>query len=597
MRQIACVSLALFFWVNAQCAAQEISSDGAPEDIVEALPEAEVATLTEFELADNPAVDKHIVELLKRHVSVFNRPAELLTASELRLIRYAIRKEVNDIVATEGYFSPVIGFTVSTDKEKKTVLIGLNLGEPTKVASTEIKFIGTDVTPDLQRSIRTQWLLPKGAIFRDDDWSRSKNQALDSLTEQSYAAAKISYSEAIVQDQLADLSVELDSGPGFRIGALHIKGLNMYQPWLVDRYHPPETGEFYNREALLKFQRELQNSPYFSSVTVNINPDPAVADALPVEVLVTERKKYDVGLSAGFSSNTGARGEVSVQDRNFLEEAYNLKSVVRIEQRRQIGYVDMFFPPQTSGYLDSVGALFDRTDLSGLVTAASSFGVKRTITENDIERRFGLSFIYEQSSIDGGPKSLAKALVPSIGWTRRKVDNAFDPRAGYVAQLDIGGATKAALSDQNFARLYGKFQYWMPVFERDVILLRAEGGLILSPSRDGIPEEYLFRAGGTGSVRGYLYQSLGVSQDNAIVGGRMMATASAEYVHWLQGNWGLAAFVDEGNAADKLSALKLDQGVGTGVRFKTPAGPIALDVAYGREVKKFRLDFSIGIAF
>ena len=371
----------------------------------------------------------------------------------------------------------------------------------------------------------------------------------------------------------------------------------MYQPWLVQRYHPPEPGTLYNRANLLKFQRELQNSPYFSSVTVNAEPDPANAEALPVEVLVTERKKYDVGLGAGYSSNTGARGEFSFQDRNFLEEAYNLKSVVRIEQKRQIGFADLYFPPQPSGYLDSAGVLFDRTDISGLVTSASSMGVKRTITEDDIERRFGLSYLYEESTVEGGAQTLAKALVASTGWTRRKVNNTFDPRDGYIAQLDISGAAKAALSDQNFIRLYGKAQYWIGLAERDVIYLRAEAGIVLAPNRDGIPEDYLFRAGGTASVRGYLYQSLGVSQNNAIVGGRYLATASAEYVHWLQGNWGLAAFVDEGNAADTLSTLRPVQGVGAGLRFKTPAGPIALDLAYGREVKKIRLDFSIGIAF
>jgi translocation and assembly module TamA len=88
-----------------------------------------------------------------------------------------------------------------------------------------------------------------------------------------------------------------------------------------------------------------------------------------------------------------------------------------------------------------------------------------------------------------------------------------------------------------------------------------------------------------------------VVQNDGIVGGRALATGTAEYVHWLDGNWGVAGFVDEGDAAAQYSELKLQQGIGGGLRFKTPAGPIALDLAYGREVKKFRLDFSIGIAF
>jgi translocation and assembly module TamA len=391
--------------------------------------------------------------------------------------------------------------------------------------------------------------------------------------------------------------VDIDSGPVFHFGDLQLNGLRRYKPWLVDRYHPPEKGDIYNRAKLLKFQRELQNSPYFSSVTVNVDPDPAVAEAVPVEVLITERQEYDVGLGAGYSTNTGARGEVSFQDRDFLNDAYDLKSVIRIEQLQQIGYVDMYLPPQMDGYLDSVGVLVNRSDISGLVTTTSSFGAKRVITENDIERRLGLSYTYEESTVAGGPEMLAKALVSSIGWTRRKVDSAFAPRKGYIAQLDIGAAAKAVLSDQNFIRLYGKIQYWTPVGSRDVLILRAESGYVIAPSSDGIPEDYLFRAGGTASVRGYSYQSLGVNQNDGVVGGRALATGTVEYVHWVGESWGLAAFVDEGDAADNFKVLRLEQGVGGGVRIKTPAGPIAIDLGYGREVQKFRLDFSVGIAF
>jgi len=591
-------ALTLILSAHLTCEAQESNPEPESQSARTASVPAEKAQRAEFDLADKPAIEKRLAELLKKHVSVFNAPSdEALTPAELRLLRYSVRKEITALLATEGYFTPTISFDLETGAVSSLVHVKIDLGEPTRVASVAINFSGDAVPKQLQQSISTDWELPKNAVFRDDDWNRAKNKALYSLTEQSFAAAKISNSQATIQDQLADLALDLDSGPPFLIGQLRITGLHSYQPWLIDRYHPPQTGDMYNREKLLKFQRDLQNSPYFSSVTVNVDPDPAVADAVPVEVLLTERKKYDVGLGGGYSTNTGLRGEVSLRDRDFLDDAYDLRSVIRIEQLRQTGFVDMYLPPRTDGYLDSVGVLFDRSDISSLVTSTSSLGGKRVITDGDIERRLGLSFVYENSTVSGGPETLAKALVSSIGWTRRKVNNVFEPRSGYIAQLDISGAAKAALSDQNFVRLYGKFQYWIPVADRDVIILRADSGYVMASSSNGIPEEYLFRAGGTASVRGYSYQSLGVNQNNGIVGGRAMATATAEYVHWLEGSWGVAAFVDEGDAADHFSALHLNQGVGGGLRFKTPAGPIALDLGYGREVKKFRLDFSIGIAF
>ena len=76
-----------------------------------------------------------------------------------------------------------------------------------------------------------------------------------------------------------------------------------------------------------------------------------------------------------------------------------------------------------------------------------------------------------------------------------------------------------------------------------------------------------------------------------------MAVASAEYVHWFESNFGSATFVDVGDAADSWRNYKAKQGFGLGLRIKTPAGPLAFDLAYGKQSKKLRLDVSIAIAF
>ena len=597
MKWMTCAALICLWCLSQVTLAQESELPQHPQDITQAQTGADVDLVmtVRFELFGK--LDDTLSDLLKRYVSVLSRASEKTTTSELRLVQFSVTKEIADILATAGYFSPVITYQTEGNASNTLVKIVVELGPPTHISATHIEFVGEAVPQTLQQLIRAQWGLPVGAQFRDDDWSRSKNVALNSLTEHSYAAAKISSSQALVQDQLADLSLELDSGPAFHIGELHIKGLNLYQAWLIERYHPPEKGDIYNREKLLKFQRELQNSPYFSSVTVSVDPTPELADAVPVEVLVSERQQYEVGLGAGYSSNTGARGELSFRDRNFWNDAYDFRSVMRIEQLRQIGYADIYLPPRSSGYLDSFGVLVDRSDISGLLTSTSSFGAKRVLTEGSLERRLGVSFVYEESTVNGGSETLAKALVNSIGWTWRNVNSMFEPRQGQITQVDIGAAAKALLSDQNFVRLYGKYQRWIPVGTRDSILLRVEGGYVIAPSSVGIPEDDLFRAGGTGSVRGYAYQSLGVNQDAGVTGGIVMTTASAEYVHWLTQTWGVAAFVDVGDAADKLTDLSLKQGAGFGVRYKTPAGPIAVDLAYGRQTHKLRLDFSIGIAF
>ena len=131
-----------------------------------------------------------------------------------------------------------------------------------------------------------------------------------------------------------------------------------------------------------------------------------------------------------------------------------------------------------------------------------------------------------------------------------RLDDILAPRAGYLVKLQLGGATKLVLSDQNFARTTAKVQYLHPVGKIGTLLFRAEAGVVFAKSVEGIPTDYLFRTGGDTTVRGYAFDSLGVAQGTAVVGGRYLAVASAEYIHWLSKTWGVAVFYDAGNAAD-----------------------------------------------
>jgi translocation and assembly module TamA len=126
---------------------------------------------------------------------------------------------------------------------------------------------------------------------------------------------------------------------------------------------------------------------------------------------------------------------------------------------------------------------------------------------------------------------------------------------------------------------------------------RLEGGWVVSESADGIPSPNLFRTGGSESVRGYDFLSLGVKQGSATVGGRVLGVGSLEYQHPISGPWYAAAFVDAGNAADTWQTWRAVFGYGAGVRWRSPIGPIRLDVAYGEADRQWKVHFSVGYVF
>jgi translocation and assembly module TamA len=137
----------------------------------------------------------------------------------------------------------------------------------------------------------------------------------------------------------------------------------------------------------------------------------------------------------------------------------------------------------------------------------------------------------------------------------------------------------------------------MPLGASDGLLFRGELGATFAPSSEGIPQDFLFRTGGSNSVRGYAYQSLGVEEGSAIVGGRYLVTLSGEYTHWITPTWGAAVFVDAGNAVDDLAGDEPRGRLRAGRALEEPGGPLGVDLAYGEREGKVRLDFSLAIPF
>jgi translocation and assembly module TamA len=293
----------------------------------------------------------------------------------------------------------------------------------------------------------------------------------------------------------------------------------------------------------------------------------------------------------------GARARLSYEDVNFLARAWTFASGLSIGSRESFAYADVFFPPTAKGYRDSIGLLAVRSDTQGLITDSVSAAAERFRIQGRIENRYRLNLLRERAEPSGEVATSTTTLALGWSWTYRDIDNLVDPRDGYVVNVQLGGAAKALLSDQNFLRGYGRVQVFHPLGANNLAIVRAELGYVAAPDRSGIPETYLFRTGGTQSVRGYAYQSLGVQEADAVVGGRLLGTASGELVHWFTDRWGGAVFADIGDAADKRDDLRARLGYGVGARWRSPAGPLALDVAYGEDVKEFRVHFAVAIAF
>lgn len=135
------------------------------------------------------------------------------------------------------------------------------------------------------------------------------------------------------------------------------------------------------------------------------------------------------------------------------------------------------------------------------------------------------------------------------------------------------------------------------------LALRVEGGAVVARDSAPIPDTQLFITGGDNTVRGYGLRDIGVPRADGSIGpGRYKGVVSLEWQRPIfnadqRSNWENVLFIDGGAIANKAGDLKPVWGVGTGIRYNSPVGPLQLDLAYGLEVRRFRIHLNVGFTF
>jgi len=518
-----------------------------------------------------------------------------------RLTRDAV-PQAKEAAATQGFFSAEIDIRVDRTAKPARVELVVKTGKPTVVQSVAIDVTGpANDSPEGRAAIsklREEWLLPKGDTWRQQTWTSAKRLAVGTLAASPYAAAKLASSESRIDPPLysADLSVTLDSGPAFRIGRIDVQGLKRYTPELVRNFANVHPGDLYSEQALDDYVRRLIASNYFASVQSAIDPDPSQADNATVTLSIIEAPTRRFEAGAGYSTDTEYRVSASYSDVNLDDKGLQMWASARIESKVQQFDLRFVRPPTPTGWIDTYGTGVQRTDIENLITRTAAVTARRRAIDERRTPAFGIGFFVNDQEPLGAPKESAHALYVDGEYTWRNVDDILEPTRGWMANVQLGYGVPGASTEQ-FGRTIGRIVGWWPITRDNQVSARLDVGAVIAQSRVGIPSNFLFRTGGDTTVRGYAYESLGVQQADAIVGGRYYAVASVEFVHWINQTWGIATFVDAGNAKDKISELSPAMGYGVGARIRTPIGPFRLDVAYGEEAKSVRLHFSVGLTF
>ena len=544
-------------------------------------------------------------------VSRFADQADVTNAEITRLVEIA-PEQLRKLLETDGYFNADIRIETTGlqngNSAQRKVTVTIAPGPRTLIASVAITPSGA-ITIEAGgatrvATVRSVWGLPVGAPFQDSEWSTSKSALLSGLWADRYPAARIADSAATIDAEAneAALKVDFDSGPEFKFGPIAVTGLQRYPRSAVDNLATITVGQPYTQKALLDFQDRLRASGLFRAAVVDIEPNPALADAVPVQVRVREQTLHRLLFGPGFSTENGPR--VTAEHEYLRLFGLDWQSLTRLRWARDESSfsADFLSYPLPNNYRNLVSVSAGRTDVAGLVIDNQRLRVGR---RQDTDRITRLYFVDVLRSAVRAPNNdlTGNAAVAGSEMVWRNVDDPVFPTQGFAISGQIGAGARFGSTENGkpFLRALGRATYFYPLGKQWLTQARLEVGQVFASTPAGIPQSLLFKAGGEVSVRGYGFQTLGIQGVNPtgtyVAGGRFLMTGSAEIAREIKPGIYGTVFVDVGDAADSARTWKANTSYGIGARWRSPVGPVSGYLAYAQQTKKVNFGVSVGVTF
>lgn len=637
VRVFACVLALAPCWPAGVLA--QPAGDGQPPETAVATP-ATPASAARFDV--DVEANERLRPFLLRHLELMRyRELADLEAPELDRLLVRTRDNVLDLLGTLGHFSPQIrieGPRPEGSSPLGTVRIRVEPGPVTRIASAQVYFRGdiahNPQAADQRAAVQQALSLRVGDPFTQTDWSNAKTAALRALTVRRYPAGRLYNSLADVDttDHSVRLAIELDSGPPLRIDGLRIEGTERYDPAVVERLlhlSGVTPGSDYDLDRLQEAQQRLAGTGYFESAHVSVDPGIDQTSA-PVLVQLREVKRQKLVFGIGGSTDNGARLSLEHTHHRVPGLGWRALSKLQFEREDQQLSTEWTAPVDRQGWQWIAGALAAR-QIDGFDTTTSlrlRFGQAQRSETLDRSLFLQLDRARSVNSLLSslGTDTAEASLTANYAWTRRQFDSLLYPQQGWGLGLELGAGYTLAGERRPFGRTVVRWLGYWPLGESAApvvatpsnppvpdaspagarwgrLALRAEGGAVWAQADTPVPETQLFLTGGDATVRGYALRDIGVPQaDGGVSPGRYLAVGSLEWQMpvWREGQrtpWETALFVDGGAVAEKIGDLKARWGVGAGVRYNSPVGPLRLDLAYGVEPRAWRLHFNVGFTF
>lgn len=507
-------------------------------------------------------------------------------------------KAVRDALAALGYYEPSISKSLHRDDNCWHASLEIDAGEPTRLRSVDIAVSGDAATdPSFERYLTTR-RPAAGDVLNHDEYEKYKQALMRAALTAGYFDAEYGRTRVTVdrESRSADLVLQLQSGQRYRFGDVQFTPGILRESLLLG-YSDIRTGDAYSPRFINDLYESLNGSTYFSSVSISTEPLDTAAKIVPVTVNLTPAKRRIYSIGVGFATDTGVQGRLGYANRRINDKGHQLDSKLFVSSIKSEFSTSYRWPkkdPRKEWFSVVAGIQHENTDTSEHDTSKVGVMRSRNIGTSWLATGY-VDYAYENFKV-GDQDTNSQLIILGTNWESARGRELHRVASGRRLSLDVRGASDALGSDTSFLQLRSNAKWIHPLGAKSRVLFRARLGLTKKDEFSELPASVRFFAGGDHSIRGYEYETLGpVDENGVVIGGAHILEGSLEFDRLLRQNWAAAAFVDSGSAFNATD-LEFSTGVGLGIRWYSPVGPVRLDIAHPLDNpdEDYRIHISLG---
>lgn len=537
-----------------------------------------------------------------------NRPT---TDTQVRRLLARAPEQVRAALEPYGYYeAQTTGAMVPIGKDWR-VTLHVVPGTPVRVTTVDVALAPAAATLPGIRRARRQIERLRGQILNHGTYDAARDALGAQLTASGFLDARLTTHRVEVTraSHSAVISLAWEVGTRYRYGQVHFAG-SQFKPGFLERYVPFKPGDYFDQDQLLALQQALNGADYFAVVNVLPDVDGARAGTVDIKVELAPAKRsiYTGGPFIGTDTGLGVRA--GMERRWVNRHGHKWKNELVVAQKLKTLSTLYAIPlPGDHQRSYNLGANFRDADTTTSQSRTLELvgnesrqwhGWTRTVGVHALAGTFTVGKRgREPDDTPGIERGRSTLWFAEGSLVRKQADNPTFVRDGWSLTLAARSTLGPLLSDASFSQLTADAK-WIHAFgarHRNRLIVRGSAGSTWTSNFSALPPQLRFFAGGDRSVRGYGYQSIGPrNADDRVIGGQNLLVASTEVEHYFTRNWGMAAFVDAGNAFSGTD-YRPRLGAGLGVRWRSPVGMVRVDLGtplHDDQARGIRLHLVIG---